>query len=181
MTPTRTTVWVSQQTLTASALNGEFNNLLSAPSIVNADIASGAAIVESKVLFSGSGHGHTGGTDGKLITINRAFGFFVPGTPSVANDLSWNPTAPQGMTAIKIWAYARTAPSGASLTVQVYDVTQARVVASVSIVSGANSGNSTSMTNAAITAGDVLRCDVTNVGSSTPGSNVSVILECTQP
>ena len=28
MTPVRTTIWVDNQTLTAAALNGEFNNLL---------------------------------------------------------------------------------------------------------------------------------------------------------
>ena len=38
-------------------------------SISNAQIDSGAAIVESKIAFNGSGHGHTGGTDGKQINM----------------------------------------------------------------------------------------------------------------
>ncbi len=38
--------------------------------ITNAKVAASAAIVESKVLFSGSGHGHIGGTDGKQIVLS---------------------------------------------------------------------------------------------------------------
>lgn len=46
---TRTTTWVDNQTLTAPALNAEFNNLLNSLNIVNADIAAGAGIVGSKL------------------------------------------------------------------------------------------------------------------------------------
>lgn len=46
---TRTTTWSSGDTLTASALNGEFNNLLNALAIVNADVSGSAGIVFSKL------------------------------------------------------------------------------------------------------------------------------------
>jgi len=49
-TVTRTTVWVDNQVLTASALNGEFNNLLNALALTDSDIASGAGIQASKIL-----------------------------------------------------------------------------------------------------------------------------------
>lgn len=49
MQVTRTTQWISGQILTASALNTEFNNLLNAPSIVNADISASAAIAATKI------------------------------------------------------------------------------------------------------------------------------------
>ncbi len=49
MQVTRTTQWISGQVLTASALNTEFNNLLNAPSIVDADIASNAGISTAKI------------------------------------------------------------------------------------------------------------------------------------
>src|SRR3990167_1218017 len=48
-TATRTTTWSDGQTLSASALNGEFNNLLNSVSIVNADISGSAAIATSKI------------------------------------------------------------------------------------------------------------------------------------
>lgn len=40
--------------------------------IVNADINAGAAIVESKLLFDNAGHGHSGGADGKLVSVGNA-------------------------------------------------------------------------------------------------------------
>lgn len=46
---TRTTTFVDGNTLTAAQLNGEFNNLLNAVAIVNADISASAAIVFSKL------------------------------------------------------------------------------------------------------------------------------------
>src|SRR5258708_3002301 len=46
---TRTTTWIDNQVLTASALNGEFNNLLNALNLVDADISGGAAISASKI------------------------------------------------------------------------------------------------------------------------------------
>src|ERR1035437_3000227 len=67
---TRTTIWTGNQVLTASALDAEFNHLLDSLNLINSDISAGAGIVESKILFSGSGHGHTGGTDGKLINLH---------------------------------------------------------------------------------------------------------------
>lgn len=53
-TVTRSTVWVDGNVLTASALNGEFNNLLNALALTNSDIAGGAAIAYSKLNLTGS-------------------------------------------------------------------------------------------------------------------------------
>lgn len=194
-TVTRSTVWVSQQTLTAADLNAEFNNLLNALSLVNADVASNAAIASTKLSFGGTNgqylvsNGSGGLTYSSTIpfsaitglVINRSFGFFIPDAASVATDLSWNPVSPENMTAIKLWAYARTAPTGADLVARVYNVTKGLVVATVTITANTTSGNNTSMTTAAIAAGDVLRADVTQAGSTVAGSNVSLVLECTQP
>lgn len=78
--PTRTTTWVDQQVLTATALNNEFNNLLDALNIVNADIASGAAISWSKInsanitiikpTFNGSIQALTTDSDGATVTFD---------------------------------------------------------------------------------------------------------------
>lgn len=48
-TVTRTTTWSDNQILSASALNGEFNNLLNALALVDADVSAGAAIAVSKI------------------------------------------------------------------------------------------------------------------------------------
>jgi hypothetical protein len=65
----RTTVWSDGQTLTASALNGEFNNILADYNggITNANISNSAGIAESKVTFNtSSGHTHNG-SDSKAL------------------------------------------------------------------------------------------------------------------
>lgn len=169
--------------LTAAQLDADFNTIYSEfnGNIDNANIAADAAIDESKIAFNTTtGHTHDG-VDSYLIQVNRAFGFYIAGTPSVANDLGWNPTSPQAMTAVKMWAKCKTAPTGADLIVRVYNVTDGAIVATCTIAAGATTGNNASMTTAAITAGDVLRVDVTQVGSTVPGADISVILECTQP
>lgn len=158
-----------------STIHGNVNDEVTA---VATKIGTGSSTPSGTKYLKATGTGTSAWTD---LIINRAFGFFIPDTLSVANDVSWNPTAPQAMTCIKTWAYARTAPVGATLIISIYNVTQAAVVGTVSILAAAQTGNSTSYTTAAIAAGDILRCDVTQIGSSTPGSNVSVILECTQP
>ncbi|SRR6266702_4268968 len=180
----RLTTWSDGQTLTASALNGEFNNILNDYNggVTNANISGSAGIAESKLTFSGSGHGHTGGTDGKLISINRGFGFFISGTPSVANDLGWNPRADKAVTAVRLTAYARTAPTGSTLTARVFNVTQGVTVGTVDITAGNNSSSAvTSFTTASIAQDDVLRVDITAIGSTIAGSDISVVLGCTQP
>jgi len=141
-------------------------------------IGTGASTPAAGKYLKGSA---AGVSSWETLTINRAFGFFIPGYPTVANDLSWDPIAPQTMTAIKTWAYCKTAPTGATLTMSIYNITQAKVVGTVDITATNTSGNSTSYTTAAITQGDVLRLDVTSIGSTIAGADITVILECTQP
>lgn len=115
------------------------------------------------------------------VTVNRAFGFSSPGAQTVANDVSWNPTSPEAMTAKKLWGYAKTGPTGSSLTLRVWNITGATAVASVTVTAGAQTGNTTTMAGPAIAAGDVLRMDVTAIGATAAGSDVSIVLEATQP
>jgi hypothetical protein len=182
-TTARVKTWNSGDVLTAADLNAEFNNMLTGGinNIQDANVPGGAAIQEAKIAFSGSGHGHTGGADGKRITVNRAPGFFIAGVPTAANDLSWNPIMPESLTAVKIWAYAKTAPTGAAMVLRVYNITQNVVVATVTINTSSQTGNNASMTNASLNAGDVLRVDVTSADSNAVGANISVVLETTQP
>lgn len=170
------TTWADGQILTAAALNGNFSTIVNDYNgdITDANISGTAAILESKLLFSGSGHNHQGGTSGALITKNVTYGAFIPGTPAIGNDLGINPTVRATTTAVTIAAYARTAPTGASLTVQVYNVTQTHVVASLSITAGNNSATSSSMTNASLATNDILRFDVTAQGSSVAAANITI-------
>ena len=104
------------------------------------------------------------------------FGFSIPGTPGVANDLSWDPTVPAAQTVTTLYAYCKTAPTGSGVTIRIYNVTQNLAVASVTIAAAANAASTTSMTNASLNAGDVLRADITAQGSTTPAADISAVL-----
>lgn len=178
----RVTTWSDNQVLTASALNGEFNNILNDynGAITNANISAAAAISESKITFSGSGHGHTGGSDGKVISKQVSYGSLIPGTPAVANDLGINPRVRATTTATRISAYARTAPTGADLIVRVQNITQGNTVATLTITASTQSATTTSMTSASLASGDFLRFDVTQIGSTVAGANITVQLDGTE-
>ena len=139
-------------------------------------IGTGASTPTDGKYLKGSG---TGTSAWATLTINRAFGFYIAGYPTVANDLSWQPTSPQDMTAVKIWASCKTAPTGANLIARVYNITQDKAVASVTITATNTSGNSESMTTASIKAGDILRADISQIGSTVAGADISIVLECT--
>lgn len=170
------TITAAQNESNETTIYNEFNG-----NIDNANIKSSAAIVESKIAFDTSaGHSHDG-VDSKLIQVNRGFGFFYSGTPTVADDISWNPIAPQAVTAVKTWAKCKVAPTGAALIARIYNITQAAVVGTVTIADGATTGNSTTYTTPAVAAGDVLRMDITQIGSTVAGADITIILETSQP
>ena len=140
--------------------------------ISNAGIDAAAAIVESKLLFNGSGHGHTGGSDGKLITINRAFTFGIKGTLSISNEQGMKFIIPQGMTVPKIW-YKIGAGTNAGVRIQKNATTVDTFTATTSV------GSTTSITSPALTAGQVLTLDITSLSGSP--ADLFVTVECTQP
>lgn len=190
------TSWSDGQILAASALNGNFTTIVNDynGSITNANISAAAAIGWTKISKSGSSIDDladviiTSATSGQVLKYNGAnwvngtaglvtYGGFISGTPAIANDLAINPRVRATATATRISAYSRTAPTGSSLTVQVYNVTQGAVVASVSITAGNNSATSTGMTTASMAAGDILRFDVTAIGSTVAGSNITIQID----
>jgi len=65
---TKTRTYATMDTLTAAYYNDDRDEIIAGVnSIVDAQVASNAAIVESKLLFSDGGHAHGGGTDGQKI------------------------------------------------------------------------------------------------------------------
>ena len=167
---------VSTDYLNSPAHATQHANVNDEVTAVATKIGTGASTPASGKYLKGSA---AGVSSWETLTINRAFGFAISGGLVVGSDLSWNPVSPQTMTCAKTWAYCKTAPTGATLTASIYNITQAKVVGTVDIVASAKTGNSTSYTTAAIAQGDVLRLDITSVGSTISGSDITVILECT--
>lgn len=73
-TVTRTKIWANPQILDATDLNAEFNNLLNALNLVNADISASAAIASSKISF--------GGSSGQIVESNGSGGLNYVNGPS---------------------------------------------------------------------------------------------------
>lgn len=101
--------------------------------------------------------------------------FSVSGSLAVANQLATNWIVPPGISAIsRLDAVAITGPTGAGLTLRLYNVTQARDVGTVTIAAGSRIGSNSSMTNASLNTGDEIRFDCTAVGSTITGADVLV-------
>ena len=161
-----------------------YSKLNLAGSIVDADISSSAAIAESKIAFDTSGGHNHNGTNSKLIQVNRAFSWFVSGTLTTGTNFGARYIVPQDMTIKKCWLIVRTAPTGASIIIDINKngstiwTTQAN---RASIAASATSGSTTTFDVTALTAGDYLDLDIDQVGSSTAGADLTVVLECSQP
>ncbi len=178
--------WVDNENVLYTDINNNLDTLYNEfnGNIDNANIKATAAIVESKITFSTSGHGHTGGTDGKLITVNRAFTWYVPGSAFTGTNNGPRYIAPQAMTIVKVWLIVRTAPTGAAILIDINKngttiwSTQAN---RATIAAAATTGNTTTFNTTALAAGDYLDLDIDQVGSTVAGVDLTIILECSQP
>lgn len=67
----KNTTFTAGTTIVASEVNANFDTIYNDynTNITNVNISASAAITENKMLFSTSGHGHTGGADGNLIDL----------------------------------------------------------------------------------------------------------------
>ena len=90
-TVTRSTTWSDGQTLSAAALNGEFNNALNALAIVNADVSGSAAIAISKISTGLSGS-IVGTSDTQTLTNKRVTRRVVTVTQSATPTINTDNT-----------------------------------------------------------------------------------------
>jgi hypothetical protein len=98
---------------------------------------------------------------------------------TVAADQTNHVVVTGNYTISKCWAVAKTAPTGADLIIDVHVngttiwSTQAN---RITILANATSGSQTSFNTTALNAGDVLSIDVDQVGSTIPGTGITVEL-----
>jgi hypothetical protein len=181
MQVTRTTTFVDGNVLTASALNGEFNNLLNAPNIVNADISSNAAIAYSKLNLTGNITNadiadNAAIASSKLaLVINRAFTWYLPDTEIVRNGAGAFYIAPEAMTVVKIWYICTSGTATIRINGGADGTTE---IASGMNVSSTLRSKASAFTSTAIAAGDLLNLDITAASSPV---GITVTMEVTQP
>lgn len=184
--------------LTAANYNADRDEIIAGVnSVNNAQIASNAAIEESKLLFSATGHGHGGSTDGEKVKVTnldvtglsagqvvkvnsggtalegggagRAFAWGLLGGLTTGDEQGMKYICPQGMTVNKLWA--KTGSGTCTVRIQ-RDTT---TVGTLAVTSSA--GSSTSFDSATLTAGEVITLDLTAASS---GVDLFVTMECTQ-
>lgn len=183
---TKPTTLVDGVIPTAAQFNGDFDTIYSEfnGSISNSNISASAAIAESKLAFNTStGHLHNG-TDSRLISVNRAFVFYVSGTLTTGTNFGPRYVAPQALTIVKCWLIARTAPTGAAILIDINKngstiwSTQAN---RATIAAAATTGNTTTFNTTALAAGDYLDLDIDQIGSTVAGVDLTVVIETSQP
>ena len=144
----------------------------------NDNVKTGAAIAESKITFNTAGHGHTGGTDGKLIP--KGYAVAITGTLTTGTSLTPAMVVIADQTISKVYAYVKTAPTSASILIDInvngtsiWNVAQTN---RLTIVSGATSGSQTIFDTTSLSDGDVLTFDIDQVGSGNPGQDITIVL-----
>ena len=168
------TVDPTQNNANENTLYNEINGNLD-----NANIKDTAGISESKLAFSTStGHSHDG-VDSKAIP--KGFAFAVAGTLTTGTSVTPLLIATQAQTISKVYVNVKTAPTGASIKVDInkngisiWNTTQANRVV---IADGATSGTQTSFDTTALVEGDVLTVDIDQVGSTTAGADITVTVK----
>ena len=105
------------------------------------------------------------------------YAFVVSGAPSIASDVSaFNPTVPSSQSVTTLCIHAKTAPTGAGCSIQIYNINQAKIVGTVTLSAASTDASATPMTNGNLSAGDVLRVDCTAQGSIILAADLSIIL-----
>lgn len=113
--------------------------------------------------------------------IRPTFVFTIVGTVATGTTLTPVLIVPIGLTIEKCFLYADTGPDGADLIVDINKngstiwSTQAN---RAKITDGSQSGNTSTFDTTALSEGDVLTLDVDQVGSGTPGAELTVQLKC---
>lgn len=106
------------------------------------------------------------------------FVFTVPGTLFTGTNLTLALISHGNWTISKVYAYVKTAPTGANIIadievngVSIWSVTTAD---RVHILAGVQSGNQTSFDNDTLSEGDIITLDVTQIGSTIAGSDLTI-------
>lgn len=131
-------------------------------------IGTGASTPTDGTYLKGNGIGTSAWTS---LTINRAFAWYIDGTAIVANEVGAKYIAPQDMTVVKIWYKLTSGTCTIRIQKDTTDIDAGNDVTSTL-------GSTTSISDSAITAGEIISLDITAASSPV---GLIVCMECTQP
>lgn len=115
-------------------------------------------------------------------SIRPTFVFPIVGTVTVGTDLAPSLVVPTNLSIVKAYLVVKTAPVGQEIIVDInvngtsiWNATQAN---RVEIAASATSGNQTSFDITSLSEGDIITVDVDQVGTTTPGTDLTIQLKC---
>lgn len=183
---TKPKTWADNENVTYTDLNSTFDTVYNEfnGSISNANVAADADIAESKLAFSTStGHDHDG-VNSKAIA--KGFVWTVTGSLVTSTDVGPWIYVTNAQTVTKAIAIVKTAPTGASLIVDIERSTDdganwtslwnTSTANRPTIAASAREGISTTFDVSALSAGDYLRPAIDQVGSTVAGANLTIQL-----
>lgn len=105
------------------------------------------------------------------------------GTPATTGTNKSNVLiVPANATVVKCWIYAKTAPTGSSLICDILDngtsIWAATPANRITLPSGQNTASQTAFDTTTLVAGDILTCDIDQVGSTIAGQDITIQLVC---
>lgn len=186
-TITKNKTWADEENVNYTDINANFDTIYNEfnGNIENANIDASAAIAESKIAFSTStGHDHDG-TDSKLIPTFAVF--TVTGTLTTSTDPApWIPVR-QARTITEAYAVVKTAPTGASLIVDIEystddganwtSIWNTTTANRLTIAASAKDDDQTAFDTTSIASGSLLRIAIDQVGSTVAGADLTVTLK----
>ncbi|MCG3203929.1 MAG: hypothetical protein KCHDKBKB_00606 [Elusimicrobia bacterium] len=114
--------------------------------------------------------------------IRPTFVFTIAGTMVAGTNQTAALIVPAGMTVEKVYAYAKTAPTGANLIVDINkngtSIWASNQANRVNIVASSQSGSQTAFDTTSLVEGDVITVDVDQIGSTIAGADLTIQIKC---
>ena len=177
--------FVSGTPILAAEVNKNFNDInTSLFAIKNGHIANDAAIADLKLATISTADK----VDGAAViaqtidAVKGQFAWYLPGEQAVGANLSAEWFATAVLTAVAVFLHVKTAPTDASLIVDINKNGTSIFSTQPEIAAGATTGGDSAAFDGTITFADndSLRVDVDQIGSTLPGENLTIVLKCEQ-
>lgn len=186
-TITKPKTWADADNVNYNDLNDNFDTIYNDynGSVTNANVSASAAIAESKISFNtATGHDHDG-TDSKAIP--RGFVWGVTGTLTTGTEVAPWQIVMATQTVTKAYAICKTTPVGQAILIDIdkssdngstwTSIWATNQANRLSVSAGSKNGSQTSFDTTSLSEGDLLRISVDQVGSSTAGADLTVVLK----
>ena len=116
---------------------------------------------------------------GEILT---TFAWTITGSLVTGTSLTPILIVPNNLTIIKAYAAVKTAPTGASILIDINlngtSIWSSTPANRLTITAGATSGNQTSFDSTTLTDGDLLTIDCDQIGSTIAGADLTIQLKC---